>query len=57
MARMAEAAEQNKTIESRGIPSLVGRTMWVIPGSETPVCCDYESGEEIESLAAIKILV
>ena len=57
MSRLAESAEKAKIIESRCVPSLVGRKIWVIPGSETPVCCDYESGEEIESLAAIKILL
>jgi len=57
MARMAEEAEAAKTIESRAVPNLAGRKMWVIPGSETPLCEDYESGEEIEALAAIKILL
>jgi hypothetical protein len=56
MAQLAEEAEDAKIIESRAVPSLKGRNMWVIPGSETPVCCDLETGGEIESLAAIKIL-
>ena len=57
MASMAETAENAKIIECRAVPSLQGRKMWVIPGSETPVCCDLETGEEIESLASIKILL
>ena len=57
MASMAELAENAKTIESRAVPALKGRKMWVIPGSETPVCCHFETGEEIEALASIKILL
>lgn len=57
MASMAESAEDAKLIESRAIPALKGRKMWVIPGSETPVCCDLETGEEIEALSSIKILL
>jgi Ubiquitin-activating enzyme active site/ThiF family len=57
MADMAETAEAAKTIETRAIPSLVGRKMWVIPGTETPLCCDAETEEEIEALASIKILL
>jgi hypothetical protein len=57
MSGKAEEAETQKLIETRAIPALKGRKMWVIPGSETPMCSDYESGESIESLAAIKILL
>ena len=57
MASMAEAAETAKIIESRAVPVLKGRKMWVIPGNETPMCSDLETGEEIEALASIKILL
>ena len=57
MAEMAELAESVKSIDTRAVPSLKGRKMWVIPGTETPVCSDLETGEEIEALAAIKIIL
>jgi hypothetical protein len=57
MSKLAEKAEADKIIETRAIPSLVGRKMWVIPGSETPACRDFESGDDIEALAAIKIVL
>lgn len=57
MGNMADMAESAKTIDTRAIPSLVGRKMWVIPGSETPSCCDLATGEEIEALASIKIVL
>lgn len=55
MSDIACEAENGKIISFRAIPSLIGRKIWVIPGSETPLCSDMNTGDEIEFLAAIKI--
>lgn len=55
MSKIAENAEKKKTIETRTIPSLEGRQFIVIPGSETPMCSDIETGDNIEHMCALKI--
>lgn len=52
---LADKAEQEKRIDVKAISSLENRKMWVIPGSETPVCRDLETGDDIDFMAAIQI--
>jgi ubiquitin-activating enzyme E1 len=55
MSKVAEDNERRKTIDTRAIPSLVGRKFIVIPADEVPLCYDIESGDEIEHMCAWKI--
>jgi ubiquitin-activating enzyme E1 len=57
MVTLAEQAEAQGAIETKAISSLAGRKFVVIPGSEAPLCQHAETGEDIEHLCAIKIVL
>lgn len=55
MIVLAQKSFESKTLDTMSISSLSGRKFWVIPSSETPVCRDIETEEDVEYLAAIEI--
>ena len=57
MVTLAEEAEAQGQIETKAISTLKGRKFVVIPGGEAPLCVHAESGEDIEHLCALKIML
>eukprot|EP00598_Pedospumella_elongata_P010117 CAMPEP_0184988574 /NCGR_PEP_ID=MMETSP1098-20130426/24586_1 /TAXON_ID=89044 /ORGANISM="Spumella elongata, Strain CCAP 955/1" /LENGTH=1180 /DNA_ID=CAMNT_0027513359 /DNA_START=83 /DNA_END=3625 /DNA_ORIENTATION=+ len=57
MVVLAEQAEAQGQIETRAISTLNGRKFVVVPGGEAPLCVHIESGDDIEHLCAIKIVL
>eukprot|EP00981_Chlorochromonas_danica_P010908 scaffold3532_cov182-Ochromonas_danica.AAC.11 len=57
MNRLAEENIAKGTAEASAISYLEKRKFVLIPASETPSCVHAESGEEIEHLCALKILL
>ena len=57
MVALAEVAETRGEIETKAISHLTGRKFIVIPGSEAPLCQHAETGDDIEHLCAIKIVL
>lgn len=57
MSALAEESIANGSLEMSGISLLDKRQFVVIPPSETPACVHAETGEEVEHLAAIKIML
>ena len=54
--RKEAAPEPNKQFV-RSLAGLDSRSLWVVPGEEAPSCQDIESGDDIERLASIKIVL
>lgn len=57
MCVLGEQAEAAALVETRAISQMHGRRFVVIPGSETPVCVHVETGEEVDYLCALKIML
>lgn len=57
MVTLADQAERQGLVETKAISTLKGRKFVVIPGSEAPLCVHAETGEDIEHLCAIKIVL
>eukprot|EP00595_Chromulina_sp_UTEXLB2642_P001396 CAMPEP_0196764110 /NCGR_PEP_ID=MMETSP1095-20130614/5364_1 /TAXON_ID=96789 ORGANISM="Chromulina nebulosa, Strain UTEXLB2642" /NCGR_SAMPLE_ID=MMETSP1095 /ASSEMBLY_ACC=CAM_ASM_000446 /LENGTH=1138 /DNA_ID=CAMNT_0042118757 /DNA_START=162 /DNA_END=3578 /DNA_ORIENTATION=- len=57
MCELADSALAEGQIETKVISDINSRKIWVIPGNEAPVCSDYETGEDIESICSIKIII
>ena len=55
MIVLAQKSLENRSLDVMSISSLSGRKLWIIPSSETPICRDMETDEEVEFLAAIEI--
>lgn len=51
------ANEEAKIIESRNITGLSSKRFWIIPSDETPTVEHLEASEDVEKLAAIKIIL
>jgi len=56
MQAKGEHGEQTKTLVHKTVSCIDNRMFWVIPSAEAPICCD-EDGEQIDSIASIKIIL
>ncbi|RYH21016.1 hypothetical protein EON65_21745 [archaeon] len=57
MSELGEESIAKGTVEISAISFLEKRQFFLIPSSEVPACVHAETGEEVEHLAAIKILL
>ena len=57
MAVLSAKALEAKTIDQSTITALDGRLFWLLPPSDTPVCIDANTGEDVVSLPAFKIML
>eukprot|EP00599_Poterioochromonas_sp_BG-1_P001083 CAMPEP_0173153034 /NCGR_PEP_ID=MMETSP1105-20130129/12607_1 /TAXON_ID=2985 /ORGANISM="Ochromonas sp., Strain BG-1" /LENGTH=1169 /DNA_ID=CAMNT_0014068867 /DNA_START=356 /DNA_END=3865 /DNA_ORIENTATION=- len=57
MSQLAESSAERKDIDLKAISKAEHRKFVVIPGSEAPMCSDVETGDTIENLCAIKIVL
>jgi ubiquitin-activating enzyme E1 len=57
MERIGASLEATKQIDARTVTGIHKRRFWIIPSNETPTCIDVNSGEQVETLCAIKFVV
>jgi hypothetical protein len=57
MCRLGEEGVAKGKLESMTVSHITQRKFVVLPGKETPPCMWKESGETVEYLAALKIVL